>query len=89
MMIKDLEMHKDLAGAELTAVRGGNSNSIRNGDLFAPVVAANGPSVFSPQTVVSAPVYTPTNVLLDNDVKVDLDTKVANVVGSLGTFIGQ
>jgi hypothetical protein len=88
MMIKDLEMHKDLAAAELSAVRGG-SNSISNGSLIAPVAAANGPSVFSPQTIVSAPTYAPTNVLLDNDVKVDLDTKVANVVGSLGTFIAQ
>jgi hypothetical protein len=88
MMIKDLEMHKDLAAAELSAVRGG-SNSISNGSLIAPVAAANGPSVGSPQTIVSAPTYAPTNVLLDNDVKVDLDTKVANVVGSLGTFIAQ
>jgi hypothetical protein len=89
MMIKDLEMHKDLAGAELTAVRGGNSNSIHNGSLVAPVIAANGPSVGSPQTVISAPVYAPTNVLQDNDTTVKLDNKLANVVGSLGSFIFQ
>jgi len=88
MMIKDLEMRKELAAEELSAVRGG-SNSISNGSLIAPVAAANGPSVFSPQTVVSAPVYAPTNVLQDNDTRVDLDNKLANVTGSLGSFIFQ
>ncbi len=88
MMIKDLEMRKELAAEELSAVRGG-SNSISNGDLIAPVAAANGPSVFSPQTVVSTPVYAPTNVLQDNDTKVDLDTSVANVLGSALTGIFQ
>ncbi len=88
MMIKDLEMRKELAAEELSAVRGG-SNSISNGDLVAPVAAANGFSVGSPQTVVSAPVYAPTNVLQDSDTKVDLDNKLANVIGSFGTFIGQ
>jgi hypothetical protein len=88
MMIKDLEMRKELAAEELSAVRGG-SNSIRNGDLYAPVAASNGFSVGSPQTVVSAPVYAPTNVLQDNDTRVDLDNKLANVTGSLGSFIFQ
>jgi hypothetical protein len=88
MMIKDLEMRKELAAEELSAVRGG-SNSISNGSLIAPVAAANGPGVFSPQTVVSAPVYAPTNVLQDSDTTVNLDNKLANVFGSLGTFIGQ
>lgn len=88
MMIKDLEMRKELAAEELSAVRGG-SNSIRNGDLYAPVAASNGFSVGSPQTVVSAPVYAPTNVLQDSDTRVDLDNKLANVFGSFGTFIGQ
>jgi hypothetical protein len=88
MMIKDLEMHKELAVEELSAVRGG-SNSISNGSLIAPVAAANGPSVGSPQTIVSTPVYAPTNVLQDSDTRVDLDNKLANVFGSFGTFIGQ
>ncbi len=88
MMIKDLEMRKELAAEELSAVRGG-SNSIRNGDLIAPVAAANGPSVFSPQTVVSAPVYAPTNVLQDNDTTVNLDTATTNVVGSAFTGVAQ
>jgi hypothetical protein len=89
MMIKDLEMHKELAAEELSTVRGGTYNSISNGSLVAPVAAANGPSVFSPQTVVSAPVYAPTNVLQDSDTTVNLDNKLANVIGSFGTFIGQ
>ena len=89
MMIKDLEMRKELAAEELSAVRGGSYNSISNGSLVAPVCAANGPSVGSPQTVVSAPVYAPTNVLQDNDTKVDLDTSVANVLGSALTGIFQ
>jgi len=88
MMIKDLEMRKELAAEELSAVRGG-SNSISNGDLYAPVAAANGFSVGSPQTVVSAPVYAPTNVLQDSDTTVNLDNKLANVAGSLGSFIFQ
>ena len=88
MMIKDLEMRKELAAEELSAVRGG-SNSISNGSLIAPVAASNGFSVGSPQTVVSAPVYAPTNVLQDNDTRVDLDNKLANVVGSLGSFVFQ
>ena len=88
MMIKDLEMHKELAAEELSAVRGG-SNSISNGSLIAPVAAANGPSVGSPQTIVSTPVYAPTNALQDSDTRVDLDNKLANVFGSFGTFIGQ
>jgi len=88
MMIKDLEMRKELAAEELSAVRGG-SNSIRNGDLYAPVAASNGFSVGSPQTVVSAPVYAPTNVLQDNDTRVDLDTSVANVLGSALTGVFQ
>ena len=67
----------------------GGSNSIRNGDLYAPVAASNGFSVGSPQTVVSSPVYAPTNVLQDSDTTVDLDNKLANVFGSFGTFIGQ
>jgi hypothetical protein len=88
MMIKDLEMHKDLAAAELSAVRGG-SNSISNGSLIAPVAALNGPSVGSPQTIVSAPTYAPTNVLQDNDTNVHLDTSTTNVVGSAFTGVVQ
>ncbi len=88
MKIQDLEMRKELKADELSAVRGG-SNSISNGNLYAPVAAVGGFGFASPQTVVSAPVYAPTNVLQDNDTRVDVDNKVANVVGSLGSFIHQ
>ncbi len=88
MKIQDLEMRKELKADELSAVRGG-SNSISNGSLYAPVAAAGGFSFASPQTVVSAPVYAPTNVLQDNDTHVKVDTNTANILGSALTGVFQ
>ncbi len=87
MMIKDLEMRKDLASEELSAVRGG-ANTIEQGGQNAPVTAASA-GFFSPQIVTSVPVNAPVAVLLDNDLDLSLETKVANVTQSLGTLIGQ
>jgi Iap family predicted aminopeptidase len=65
MMIKDLEVSKDLASEELSAVRGG-ANSIVQGGQYAPV-AVQGGGFFSPQVVTSVPVNAPVAVLTDND----------------------
>ena len=88
MMIKDLEMSKDLDREELSAVRGGNT--IQQGGINAPVANASGGFAFaSPTTIVSAPVNAPSAVLNDNDLDLKLINKTSNVLGALGTGIWQ
>jgi len=88
MMIKDLEMSKDLDRDALSAVRGGNS--ISQGGLYAPVANASGGFSFgSPTTIVSAPVNAPSAVLNDDDLYLDIANKNASVLGSLGTLVLQ
>ena len=87
MMIKDLEMSKELASEELSEVRGG-ANSIVQGGQYAPV-AVQGGGFFSPQVVTSAPVNAPVAQINDNDLDLSIETKVANVAQSLGTLIWQ
>ena len=88
MMIKDLEISKDLDRDALSAVRGGNS--IEQGGIYAPVANASaGFSFASPTTIVSAPVNAPTAVLNDNDLHLKLKNDFASVVGSAFTGIGQ
>jgi hypothetical protein len=88
MMIKDLDMSKDLDRDALAAVRGGNS--IEQGGIYAPVAnAASGFSFASPTTIVSTPVNAPSAVLNDNDVHLKLANKTTNVLGSLGTLVWQ
>ena len=88
MMIKDLEMSKDLDRDALSAVRGGNS--ISQGGIYAPVANVGGGFGFaSPTTIVSAPVNAPTAVLNDNDLNLDIANKSTSVLGSLGTFVWQ
>ena len=82
MMIKDLEMNKDLDRDALSAVRGG-SNSIKQYGIEAPVAnIGSGFSFASPTTIVSAPVNAPSAVLNDNDLRLKLDNDYASVVGS-------
>ena len=89
MMIKDLEMSKDLDRDALSAVRGGG-NSIEQGGVYAPVANAGvGFSFASPTTIVSAPVNAPSAVLNDNDLYLDIATKSSTVLGSLGTLVAQ
>jgi hypothetical protein len=88
MMIKDLEISKDLDRDALSAVRGGNS--IQQGGIYAPVANAGGGFSFgSPTTIVSAPVNAPSAVLNDNDLHLRLANKTTNVLGSLGTIVWQ
>jgi len=88
MMIKDLEMSKDLDRDALTAVRGGNS--IEQGGVYAPVAnASDGFSFGSPTTIVSAPVNAPSAHLRDDDLNLKLATKTTNILGSMGTLVWQ
>ncbi len=88
MMIIDLEMSKDLDRDALSAVRGGNS--IQQGGISAPVANASaGFSFASATTLVSAPVNAPSAVLSDNDLYLDIASKSAGVLGSLGTVVAQ
>ncbi|MGB5297609.1 MAG: hypothetical protein WBN08_12955 [Thiogranum sp.] len=89
MMIKDLEMSKELDRDALSAVRGGG-NSIKQGGVYAPVANINdGFSFGSPTTIVSAPVSAPTALLNDNDLQLDIANKSTSVLGSLDTFVWQ
>ena len=89
MMIKDLEMSKDLDRDALSAVRGGR-NSIEQGGVYAPVANAGGGFSFgSPTTIVSTPVNAPSAVLNDNDLHLKLANKSTSVLGSLGTLVWQ
>ena len=89
MMIKDLEMSKDLDRDALSAVRGGR-NSIEQAGVYAPVANAGGGFSFgSPTSIVSAPVNASSAVLSDNDLNLKLANKTSNVLGSFGTEIWQ
>ena len=73
MIIKDLEISKELGGKELSAVRGGATNI----GLQGGVVAANGGGLnfFSPQTIANAPSM--------NQTALDLDIVSVTAVGSI------
>ena len=87
MMIKDLEMSKELARDELSEVHGG-ANSIVQGGQHAPV-AVQGAGLFSPQVVSNAAVNAPVAQINDNDLKLSLENKTANIAQSLGTLVWQ
>jgi hypothetical protein len=72
MMIKDLEISKELSGKELSAVRGGGLNFGVQGGV---VAAQPGLSFFSPQTIVNTPVLVQTNT--------EVDLNLANIIGSI------
>ena len=90
MMIKDLDLAREMSAEEQGAVHGGDATNnallLGNGSQF-----VGGPSLFainaSPTTVVQ--------VANDNDTftAVDIDSTVknavANVTGSIGTLIAQ
>jgi hypothetical protein len=88
MMIKDLEVRKDLTSDELSAVRGGDNFSYQGGQI-APAVGVSGPSFFSSQTVTNAAVNSPIAVQNDNDLHLSLENKTANVLASAFTGIIQ
>jgi len=88
MMIKDLEMSKDLDRKALSTVHGGH-NSIQQAGIGTASVSNVGGGLFSPTTVVNTPISVQTANLNDNDLNLDIDTKTSNVIGSLGTLIWQ
>lgn len=80
MIIKDLEISKELSRKELSAVRGG-ATSIAGGQF----ILAGGPTVGSPVFAVNAPNANATDA---NPITL-VSLKSANVLGSLGTFVLQ
>jgi hypothetical protein len=85
-MIKDLDISKELAREDLSAVRGGSNFGSVGGQTANQTVLGGG--LFSPTTAVNAPVNAPVLVQNDNDpfILVDIDTN--NVVASAFTAIG-
>jgi hypothetical protein len=80
MLIKDLEISKELSRKDLCAVRGGFNVALVGGQFV-----ASGGGVLNTTAATNAP------IVAQNEVApvtvVDLNT--ANVIGSLGTFIAQ
>jgi hypothetical protein len=85
MMIKDLEISKELAHEELSAVRGGSNFGYVGGQNANQAVAGGG--IFSPTTAVNAPVNAPVLFQDDSDPLTLVDIDTTNVVASLGTLI--
>lgn len=85
MMIKDLEISKELAQEELSAVRGGSNFGYIGGQQANQLVAGGG--VLSPTTAVNAPVKADMMYQDDSDPFTLVDIDTTNVVASLGTLI--
>jgi hypothetical protein len=77
MIIKDLEISKELSGKELSAVRGGGVNTAQqNGPIQATFA---GVSLFSPNTQIAPQTLSQSN----------LDFNISTVVASAGVLTGQ
>jgi len=72
MMIKDLEISKELSGKELSTVRGGAANVGLQGGVFG---AQPGLNFFSPQFIVNTPTL--------NQIAIDLPITVGVFTGSI------
>ena len=88
MMIKDLEMSKELDRDALSAVRGGYNIAVQGGQ-HAPQSIGGGLSFFSPTTAVNAPVNNPIAVQNDNDTVLGLKLNTTNVIASAFTGVAQ
>ena len=86
MMIKDLEVSKELAREELSAVRGGSNFGYVGGQIANQTVTGGG--LFSPTTAVSAPVNAPSLTQIDNDPVTVVGIDTTNVVASAFTAVG-
>ena len=81
LMIKDLEISKELTRDDLSAVRGGSANVVQGG-----VAALTGGFNFgSPTTIVNAP----TGTAIDFHPETETNVKVASVFGSALTGVFQ
>jgi hypothetical protein len=87
MMIKDLEVSKELAREELSAVRGGQNLGVAGGQGADQGVLGGG--LFSPTIAVNVPVNVPTLTQTDIRPVTAVDLDLANVIGSAGTLIHQ
>lgn len=85
MMIKDLEISKELAREELSAVRGGSNFGYVGGQEANQVALGGG--ILSPTTAVNAPVNAPSLVQVDNDPATLVSVNTTNVLASLGTLV--
>ena len=82
LMIKDLEISKELTRDDLSAVRGGSNFGFQGGQT---VSGGSVISIGSPVTAVNAPSMTQIDFHNTNTTKVN----VADVTQSVGTFIAQ
>jgi hypothetical protein len=81
MMIKDLEMSKELANDELSAVRGGGNVANVGGLSFGNFnFDQDGRSSHSPVSIDFHPINAPTVAQYDNDTTVDVD--LTTITGS-------
>lgn len=78
LMIKDLEISKDLTGEELAAVRGGFTFGAQGGQT---VGAASLLSIGSPVIAVNVPSLT----AIDIHPVTNIDLNLANIIGSANT----
>jgi hypothetical protein len=82
LTIKDLEMNKELNGADLAAVRGGSNFGFQGGQS----VAGGGVlSIGSPVIAVNVPTLTQTDI----HPVTNIDLNLANIIASAGTLVGQ
>jgi hypothetical protein len=80
MLIKDLEISKELSRKDLCAVRGGSNLAFVGGQFV-----ASGGGVLNTTAATNAPIVAQNEIA---PVTV-LDFNTANVIGSQGTFIAQ
>ena len=80
LIIKDLEISKELTGKDLSAVRGGFIAALLGGNSV-----AGGGGIVNTTLGINTPVVTPVEVAPVTIVDIDL----ANVVASLNTALGQ
>ena len=87
MNIKDLEMSKELSRDEQAAVRGGDASNTVLALMAGSALVNGGSGVSVGSPVVQANPQSQTITPTATDVTVD--TKIANVLQSANTFLGQ
>jgi hypothetical protein len=88
LTITDLGPSAELDREAMTAVRGG-FNAAMLGGQSAPQTIGGGFGFFSPVTAVNTPVNVPIAIQLDMDSVFDINTSIANVIGSMNTGIAS
>jgi hypothetical protein len=80
LIIKDLETSKELTGKELSAVRGGFNAALLGGQAVLGGFGIGNTTVALNTPIVTQVEVTPVTIV---------DLNLANVIGSLGTAVGQ